>query len=697
MKRSAEHNVTIVIPVYNDWTTLSLCIESLKKYVAPCHKVLLVNDMGPDWQELENNIQAAISGSPNFQYERNPENMGFVKTCNRAVFELDHSGNDILLLNSDTAVTEGFLEEMLEVLYSAEKHGVVCPRSNNATILTLPSHHNLEGKLTAEQSRTVFDRSAQLLPRQTVLPTGVGFAFLTKRKLLDTFGLFDEVYSPGYNEENDYCMRINQYGYSILMANHAFVYHYGEVSFGSEKRKAMDELHAKILQERYPYYPKLVQHYTQEGLDPIDYFLDLIDGSLYPKPRVLLDLYECPAAFNGTAQHCLNILNSFTRLYGDKYDISVLVQHEADEKFGISQKYKQVYFPETIRGTFHISYSPSQIFHEEHLRLLNRICLKFVICMQDIISVRSKYLLAEYGFDREDIFRRTLEYADGIVYISKFTRDDTLDYYQSELPLHWPKNYIVYNASTTTYVAGEQQDKEYQFPFEEYFAVIGNSYHHKFIRNVYPYLEKSKYNFLIIGSETTGKLSDHVYGYKSGSISDEMLDMIFAKSAGIVFPSVYEGFGLPIVNAARYQKKILVQDNSLNRELKEEFSYCTDNTYFFESLDGLEEALDRMQAGEWKSFDKSVERTWDDAAADVERALSELMAMPVDVQHLRNRWNNLRGEPVRTVNQDGPLGVKGYLKKFAFEWPKPEGKGIKAAIKKGLWSLIRFAYGVKHR
>lgn len=697
MKKSSGHTVTIVIPVYSDWNTLSGCIESLKKYVAPCHKILMVNDMGPDWEMLETNIKNAIAGTQNFEYYRNPQNMGFVKTCNRAVFELDHSGNDIFLLNSDTAVTEGFLEEMLEVLYAAEKHGVVCPRSNNATILTIPSHHNLKKKLTAEQSKTVFDHSAQFLPRQTVLSTGVGFAFLTRRSLVDTFGLFDDVYSPGYNEENDYCMRINQYGYSILMANHAFVYHYGEVSFGSEKRKAMEELHAKILHERYPYYPRLVQHYVQTEMDPIDYFLDLIDGSLYKKPRVLIDLYECPAAFNGTAQHCLNILESFTRLYGDKYDISVLVQHEANEKFGISQKYKQVFFPETIRGTFHISYSPSQIFHEEHLRLLNRICLKFVVCMQDIISVRSKYLMAAYGFDREDIFRRTLEYADGVVYFSKFAKDDTEDYYQNELELHRPKSFLAYIASTTEYTPKETQDKEYQFPFEEYFAVIGNSYHHKFIKTVYPYLEKSKYNFLIIGSETTGKLSDHVYGYKSGSISDEMVDMIFAKSSGIVFPSVYEGFGLPVVNAVRYQKKILVQDNSLNRELTEAFPYCADNTYFFESPDGIEKALDQMQAGEWKPYDKTMERTWDDTATDVEHALSELLAAPVDVKQLRNRWNDLKYESTRVVSWDGPLGVKGYLKKFAFEWPKPEGKGLKDIIKRAVWALIRFAHKLRHR
>ena len=112
--------VTIVIPVYKDWSTLKLCISSLKSCVSDRNKVLLINDMGPDWEKIENNILSEIEGYENFQYFRNDKNLGFVKTCNRAVFELDHSENDILLLNSDTEVTPGFLEEMQSVLYAAK-------------------------------------------------------------------------------------------------------------------------------------------------------------------------------------------------------------------------------------------------------------------------------------------------------------------------------------------------------------------------------------------------------------------------------------------------------------------------------------------------------------------------------------------------------------------------------------------------
>src|SRR3989344_5765765 len=112
-----NHRVTVVVPVYSDWQSLGVCIESLKKHLDKKHKALLVNDCGPEADKLERNIRKAINSQPNFEYHRNPGNLGFVKTCNRAVFELDKSDNDVLLLNSDTEVTEGFLDEMLGVLY----------------------------------------------------------------------------------------------------------------------------------------------------------------------------------------------------------------------------------------------------------------------------------------------------------------------------------------------------------------------------------------------------------------------------------------------------------------------------------------------------------------------------------------------------------------------------------------------------
>ena len=493
--------VSIVIPVYKDWTTLNICIKSLMENLGKEHKVIIINDMSAEWNELETNINELIQNRDNYYYYRNQDNMGFIKTCNRAVFELDTSGNDVLLLNSDTKVTKGFLEEMLAVLHQSEKHGIVCPRSNNATLLTVPIKNNYGDLLPPEKSYECYSQIKNSLPRSTIIPTGVGFCMLIKRELIDTYGLFDEIYGLGYNEENDFCMRVNEYGYSILMANHAYVFHFEGKSFG-DKKKELELRNSQILIKRYPYYNGIVNLYFNKDIDPVDYFADLIQSNLYDKKRILISLYGLPAAYNGTAEHGISILKEFYSLFKDKYDISILVNQEADTFHGISKYYENVYYPSNIIGTFHLAYIPSQIFHIEHLFILNRICLKFVFCMQDIISLRSNYLLAN-DWERLEIFRKSIKYCNAMTAISDFTISDTKEFFKEEFNNREILIKRIYLA--TNNLCSDFNNSKYKPVFNKYFIVFGNSFKHKFIDKILPYLKRSNYDFIVIGSKLMGK------------------------------------------------------------------------------------------------------------------------------------------------------------------------------------------------
>lgn len=632
--------VTIVIPVYKDWSTLKLCISSLKSCVSDRNKVLLINDMGPDREKIENNILSEIEGYENFQYFRNDKNLGFVKTCNRAVFELDHSENDILLLNSDTEVTPGFLEEMQSVLYAAEKHGVVCPRSNNATLLTIPVKNELNRNITASESYSVYLQIKDSLPKQQVMPTGVGFAFLIKRELIKQYGLFDEIYSPGYNEENDFCMRINQYGFNVLMANRAYVFHHESRSFGEKKHK-LDEEHARILSKRYPYYWNRVDLYFSAQMSVVDYYADLLSDEIYPKKRILISLYEMPAAYNGTAQHGLLLLENFYRLFKDKYEIGVLVNAAANDFFDISSRYPNVFLPEQLTQRYHLAYVPSQIIHIEHLHILNRVCVRYAFCMQDIISIRSSYLLVE-DWEREAVFRKSIKYCSGIVPFSHFSLDDMVDYYSEEFDKRKIYTKIVYLAGVEDQI--ENTDAVFELPYTEYFVVLGNQYKHKNLDLIIDSLHTSKHNFIIIGSKNDGNITENIFGYKSGNLSNDFLHSILQNSIGIIFPSVYEGFGLPILNAINYNKKIIINNNPLNREQVDVLKYYKNNIYLFDGGEEIEEYLDKIKRDPVPQFDRAnyKERTWTNVAEEVEKALEEILKEDVDLDVLKQRWEEMR-------------------------------------------------------
>ena len=232
---------------------------------------------------------------PDLRYIRREENGGFVSTCNWGWRTFWDGHSDLLLLNSDTVVTAASLDEMQEVLHLHEKHAVVTPRSNNATIFSVPA---LGDRLSPEASFQLWSRMHHLLPRYKVMPTAVGFCMLIKGEVLRRFDLFDEIYGPGYNEENDFVCRINRFGYSAVAANWAYVFHDEASSFGA-RRQQLEVINRATLLERYPEYPRKVEAYLQFEMDPVEHFARLYKPH---RPRVLYDLFHLPAAYNGTSE-----------------------------------------------------------------------------------------------------------------------------------------------------------------------------------------------------------------------------------------------------------------------------------------------------------------------------------------------------------------------------------------------------------
>ena len=106
--------------------------------------------------------------------------------------------------------------------------------------------------------------------------------------------------------------------------------------------------------------------------------------------RIPFSLYETPASYNGTAKYSISIYEAFLRLYGDKYDVHLLINRAADNFHKLSERHDNVWYPDTINDqTFHIAFSSIRRYtHIEHMFILNRTCLKYVFCMQDIIEYK---------------------------------------------------------------------------------------------------------------------------------------------------------------------------------------------------------------------------------------------------------------------------------------------------------------------
>lgn len=261
--------ISVIVPVYADWRSLKQCISSLKRFYKGKHWIdfYLVNDNGPKADFLERKIKKSIKGLSNFYYYKNDENLGFVQNCNNAVFNVVKDKKaDVLLLNSDTVVISGAIEELKRILYSQKDIGIVNPRSNNATIWSVPM--DARYSRYPRKSLKLWKSLIKQIPEKYISPTAHGFCMLIRRELIDKIGLFDEIYGKGYGEENDLTMRALASGWRCAVANYAFVVHRGSKSFGYKKRKLYSDRNSKILLDRYPNYNSLVHAYIATTKEP---------------------------------------------------------------------------------------------------------------------------------------------------------------------------------------------------------------------------------------------------------------------------------------------------------------------------------------------------------------------------------------------------------------------------------------------
>jgi len=279
------HPVSIILPVYADWPSLKVCLDALMQHIdTDVHRVLLINDAGPKASELEVNIKHAITGQKNYYYYSNKLNLGFLGNCNHAVLDVDKTNNDILLLNSDTQVTAGFLDEMIDVLYGDKKLGAVSPRSNNASIATLPLWSAVKKGIEPDKSYAFYKSISPKMPRYTIAPVVHGFCMLIRRQCIKKYGLFDPIFGKGYGEEVDFCLRIAQGGWLVAFCNHAYVFHMEARSFGSEQKGRLMDEHNKIIWQRYPSYRQAVRDYMEHEV-PFEQSLEPT-ALLHPSIRI---------------------------------------------------------------------------------------------------------------------------------------------------------------------------------------------------------------------------------------------------------------------------------------------------------------------------------------------------------------------------------------------------------------------------
>jgi GT2 family glycosyltransferase len=248
----ARRAATIIIPIHSDFQATKTCLDGVIEELASDERisVILVNDATPDQAIAALVDEAArISGISALV---NSRNLGFVDSVNRALLAVQT--DDVILLNSDTAVPFGFVRKLADAAYSAADIGTVTPFSNNGEFTSFPIPFEANPIPPLEQIRLLDDACARANPGLVIdIPNGIGFCLYITRACLDAVGLLSGEYHRGYLEDVDFCLRARDRGFRNVCAPSIFVGHQGSASFGSEKRSLV-VLNLERLEARYPTY-----------------------------------------------------------------------------------------------------------------------------------------------------------------------------------------------------------------------------------------------------------------------------------------------------------------------------------------------------------------------------------------------------------------------------------------------------------
>lgn len=245
----------VVVPIYNAFEELAACLESIQKYTRlPC-RVILINDASPD--PRVSSLLEQYHDDPGFECYENDSNLGFTATVNKGIKIADRS--DVVFLNADTQVAPGWLGRLRYAAYQNGHIGTVTPFSDNAGAFSAPEPggNNLPAGFDYPRfGRAIAQTASHYYPR---VPTGNGFCLYVRRDCLDEVGFLDEQAFPrGYGEENDFCMRARNRGWTHIIDDATFVHHVRSASFGEEKHALM-AAGRSIIDHRFPRYTELVR------------------------------------------------------------------------------------------------------------------------------------------------------------------------------------------------------------------------------------------------------------------------------------------------------------------------------------------------------------------------------------------------------------------------------------------------------
>lgn len=243
-----------------------------------------------------------------------------------------------------------------------------------------------------------------------------------------------------------------------------------------------------------------------------------------------------------------------------------------------------------------IDYDKPFIFHSSYYRTSNNKNAINVTTVHDFIYEKYSHGLKKFLHCWQK--RRAIEAADAVVCISENTKRDLLNLYPKIDP---QKLHVIYNGvSKCFHSLTETQSSDRDIVF------VGTRTNYKNFDFLVNALSGTKYRLVICGAPLSAKEESFIRSKLNNDqyevnvrISNEKLNIIYNSAHCLVYPSSYEGFGLPILEAQNAGCPVIAYNSSSIPEI-------IGNKFLMISSLDKKELLDKLDKLHDKNFREKI-------------------------------------------------------------------------------------------